>query len=134
MLDAGLSVQRLGRQRFYAPCMSLWSYMWNMLAFVGVSRMSTAWEELSSLLAIVPMQGNKDLNGAASTAALVLDFLHIQEEMNVVRAFPNLSGQPGWELLRALFRAPGTELPKLAEQLSNLTVLFTARLPGTEPN
>lgn len=115
-------------------CLFLWSYMWNMLVFVGVSCMSAVWEELSSLLAIVPMQGNKDLNGAASTAALVLDFLHIQEEMNVVQAFPNLSGQPGWELLRALFRAPGTELPKLAEQLSNLTVLFAARLPGTEPN
>lgn len=84
-------------------CLFLWSYMWNMSAFVGVSCMSTVWEELSSLLAIVSMQGNKDLNGAASTAALVLDFLHIQEEMHVVQAFPKLSGQPGWELLRALF-------------------------------
>lgn len=123
-----------GKGSMHLVCLFLWSYMWNMSAFVGISCMSTVWEELSSLLAIVPMQGNKDLNGAASTAALVLDFLHIQEEMNVVQAFPNLSGQPGWELLRALFRAPGTELPKLAEQLSNLTVLFAARLPGTEPN
>lgn len=114
-------------------CLFLWSYMWNMSAFVGVSCMSTLWEELSSLLAIVPMQGNMDLNGAANTAALVLDFLNIQEEINLVlpqALWTAWLGIPGSSEPSARL----SKLPKLTEQLSNLTVLFTARLPGTEPN
>lgn len=58
--------------------------MWNMSAFLGVPCMSSVWQELGSLWIIVPMQGNTDLNGAGNAAALVLDFLNIPEEINLV--------------------------------------------------
>lgn len=101
MLDESLKAEteEANKGFMHLLCLFLWSYMWNMSAFVGVPFMSSLWKELGSLLAIVPVQGNLDLSRAGNTAALALDFLNIAEEMNLVRAFPKLSGQPGWEFL-----------------------------------
>lgn len=135
VLDEDGACRNWGSKRsVHLVCLFLWSYMWNMSTFFPVSYMSSVGKELGSSLAIVPVQGNTDSNEAGNTAALLLDFFNTQEEINLVWAFPKLSGQPGWEFLWALSRVPGSKLPKVAEQLSNLTVLFTARLPGTQPN
>lgn len=72
--------------------------MGNMPAFLGVLGMSSVWKEFG-FLSTVSVQGNMDLNGAENTAALELDFFNIQEEINLVCAFPRHSGQPGWEFL-----------------------------------
>lgn len=55
------------------------------------------------------MQGNMDLNGAANTAALVLDFLNTQEEINLV--FPQA-------LWTAWLGIPGSSEPSARLQAS----------------
>lgn len=80
MLDEGL---KLGKQRFYAPHVSLC-----MILHVEYGSIFTCSFYVICLertwFFIILMQGNVDLNEAGNTAALVLDFLNIQEEINLV--------------------------------------------------